>query len=244
MSNPSNVVAALARVTEELPGIAKGGRAAPQQGGYSYRGIDQITKEVQPLLAKYGVVVVPSVRTCEVKDITVQGKPWTDTTLKVDWKVYGPGGLEDQLTASTMGMGRDNADKGINKAMTQAFKYLLMDMLCISDPKDDNDGVHSEADLQSPLATDDQKSDLLARIAELPEAHRDALKAEWKQALPPASRLTEADLADALRLLETYEEAADSQIPTTAPESASEATNPVERARAALNPQTSTQETL
>ena len=38
-----NVVEALARVMRDLPAIGKGGRASAQQGGYAYRGIEQIT---------------------------------------------------------------------------------------------------------------------------------------------------------------------------------------------------------
>ena len=38
-----------------------------------------------------------------------------------------------------VGIGRDHTDKGANKAQTQAFKYLLMHLFCVSDPKDDGD---------------------------------------------------------------------------------------------------------
>lgn len=146
MSEPTNVVEALACVMNDLPGIGKGGQAAASQGGYKYRGIEQITAEVQGLFAKYGVVCVPRVRARTVEQITVNEKPWTDTYLEVNWDIYGPGGTEDCLPATTFGHGRDNSDKGTNKAQTQAFKYLLLQLLCISDPADDNDGTNQGAD--------------------------------------------------------------------------------------------------
>ena len=43
---------ALAQIINELPAISKGDKS-PQ--GYTYRGIEAITKQLQPLLAKYGV---------------------------------------------------------------------------------------------------------------------------------------------------------------------------------------------
>jgi len=155
VSDPTNVVEALAAVMRDLPGIGKGGQAAAQQGGYKYRGIEQITAEVQKLFAKYGIITVPRVKHRRVEDIEVNGKPWTDTYLEVDWDIYSsakPGG-RDMIQASTFGHGRDNSDKGTNKAMTQAFKYLLLDMLCISDPADDNDGTNQAADARRTTGT-------------------------------------------------------------------------------------------
>lgn len=152
MDAPSNVVEALAAVMAELPGIAKVKHENPSGKGltYAYRGIEEITSEVQGLFAKYGIVVVPRVARREVKDIVVNNNDWTDTYLEVSWTVYGPG--MTSVDASTFGHGRDNSDKGTNKAMTQAFKYLLLDMLCISDPADDNDGTNVEGTRRPPAS--------------------------------------------------------------------------------------------
>lgn len=148
MADPTNVVEALARVMGELPAIAK--RKHPTDDGrgitYAYRGIEEITSEVQGLFAKYGVVVVPSVEDIEVVDILVNDRPWTDTRLTVTYRVYGPGGTEDCITARVTGIGRDNSDKGSNKALTQCFKYLLLQTLCVSDSSDDADGTTTQAD--------------------------------------------------------------------------------------------------
>lgn len=151
---------ALARVMGELPAI---GKERHQGDGiqYAYRGIEQVTREVQGLFAKHGVVVAPLVDHLDVREIVVNGKPWTDTTLGVTYTLTGPDG--SSLTARTVGIGRDNSDKGANKAMTQAFKYLLLQVLCISDAKDDTDGQTHVADTQraprtprTPATTTDQ----------------------------------------------------------------------------------------
>jgi hypothetical protein len=144
MSEAISIGAAVARVMAELPAIGKDQSASQAQGGYAYRGIEQITRHVQGLFAKHGVVVVPAVRSIETRELLVNQKPWTDTTLIVDYTLVGPDG--STLHATTVGIGRDNADKGANKAMTQAFKYLLLQLLCISDAKDDADGTTVEAD--------------------------------------------------------------------------------------------------
>lgn len=157
---PTNVVAAIARVMAEIGGIRKMSQAERRRLGlmepgagsddfgvkYAYRGIDQVAAAAQPLLGKYGVVIIPTVLDQSIANITVKDKPWTDTFVEVQWDMYGPGGVTDKLVAITTGVGRDNSDKGVNKAMTTAFKNLLLRILCIGDPADETDAVRHETD--------------------------------------------------------------------------------------------------
>lgn len=171
----------------ELPAIGKDDRASAQQGGYAYRGIEAITGHAQPLFAKHGVVTVPRVRSVDVKDLVVNGKPWTDTTLVVDYTLVGPDG--STLEATCVGIGRDNADKGANKAMTQAFKYLLLQVLCISDAKDDNDGTTDVADAapepQEHNPREARFAQMKAWAAAIPDDHPCAFEWEaWKTEHP------------------------------------------------------------
>lgn len=65
----ANVVEALHRVMRDLPAIGKDQQASAQQGGYSYRGIEQITQHTQRLFAAHGVVFTPHVQSWEVRDL-------------------------------------------------------------------------------------------------------------------------------------------------------------------------------
>lgn len=135
----ANVIEALTRVIRDLPGIAKG---RSNEGGlkYAFRGIEQITAEVQPLLARHGVVFAPRLIDYRTEKVTVGGNPWTDTYAQVSYTVYGPGGIEDRIEVGPIpAIGRDNSDKGANKAMSQAFKYALLQTLMVADAKDDGD---------------------------------------------------------------------------------------------------------
>lgn len=174
---PTNVIAALARVMEELPGIGKGDTS---EQGYSYRGIEAITKEAQHLLGKHCVVFVPKVVRREVKDLTINNRPWTEDQAEILYTVYGPGGVDDKIEVGPLwGLGRDNSDKGMNKAMTQAFKYALIQTLCIGDSKDDADaGPAHEADAkQAPPDPDKEvRSQLRQRIAALPPEQREEIR--------------------------------------------------------------------
>jgi len=182
MSDPTNVIEALSRVMDELPAIGKGGKADPKQGGYAYRGIEQITREAQRLFAKYGVVFVPRVLGHKIVDIEVNGKPWTDTILAVEYDVYGPGNTEpSKITVGPLiAIGRDNSDKGANKCMTQAFKYALLQVLCISDAKDDGDQASHEADATTPPAPTKEAEEAMKGLVDIinltPEEERQELK--------------------------------------------------------------------
>lgn len=151
---PRNVIEAIARVELEVGGIR---RLTPEQRRkltgvagesngitFAYRGIDQIAAAAQQLFGEYGVVIVPRASTPEIIKIlkgnaTLENTQWTRTTVEVRWDIYGPGGVDDKITSVTIGVADDNADKSVNKAMTAAFKNLLLRILCIGDPQDDTD---------------------------------------------------------------------------------------------------------
>lgn len=158
---PHNVYEALSRITADLPAIGKDAKADPAQGGYAYRGIEHITSQIETLLALYGVVPIPElVGEPIITHITVNNKPWTDTLLRVRYRfVHGPS-VPDKLAWDMekgveqlppwcqvlsggpdgfVGIGRDNSDKGANKAMTQAFKVCLIQTFVIGDKSSDAD---------------------------------------------------------------------------------------------------------
>jgi hypothetical protein len=140
------VQGAVAAVMDDLPNIGKADRS-PE--GYSYRGIEAVTKHVQPLFAKHGVVIAPKATITDVRPSPAMKDGWTDVYMQVEWTITGPDG--STITAQTTGIGRDRADKGANKAQTQAFKYLLLHMLCIADGKDDADSHTYDDDRQEDV---------------------------------------------------------------------------------------------
>jgi len=145
-----NVIEALRRVMRDLPAIGKDQKASAEQGGYAYRGIEQITRAAQSLFARHGVLLVPSGIVSWERDVVLVGRDkreWHDDRVLVAYRAYGPGGVDDYIDVGPIpAIGRDGADKGANKCMTQAFKYALMQLLCISDRADDNDGTSVEAE--------------------------------------------------------------------------------------------------
>lgn len=208
-----SVVKALTAVMGELPAIGKNDRS-PE--GYQYRGIEQITKHLQPLLANHGVIIVPSASIVEVKPAPAMKEGWQDVYMTVDWKIYGPDGTS--ISARTNGVGRDKSDKGANKAQTQAYKYLLLHLLSIADRADDSDGEtyeHERADARrvevDPRAgrpdavTDAQLTDIVAGMRKIGLKAADErlafLSAVCNRNVPQSKDLSEAEARDVLTKL-------------------------------------------
>lgn len=145
-----NVQQRIAAIIGDLPAIEKNDRG--EGVSYKFRGIETLVGHLAGLLAKHGVVIAPSTTLIEINREVENSKGkmpgWTETIISVDWTIHGADG--DTLTARTLGIGRDNSDKGSNKAQTQAYKYLLMELFAIGDKEDDGDG-HPPAPADVPV---------------------------------------------------------------------------------------------
>jgi hypothetical protein len=154
--DPENIYEALAHAMVELPAIGKGSKAAPEMGGYAYRGIEAITAEAQAVLGRLGVVCYPIIKGgAVIVPITVAGKPWTETTMRIKYRfVHGPSGTKLTVGGKKgfIAIARDQTDKGPNKCMTQAYKYALLQTLMIGDKNDDSDSGSPASDVQPPEA--------------------------------------------------------------------------------------------
>ncbi len=111
---------------------------------YKYFSDEQLSSAFRDKLAKRNILLVPEVRSYDIRDFeTEKGKHSFLTTMMVRWTLHD-GDSEDFIEATTVGQGDDPGDKGANKAMTGAFKYLLIKMALIG----------GEGDAEADEATD------------------------------------------------------------------------------------------
>lgn len=139
---------AIGEIIAELEPVGKTGYNREQK--YAFRGIDAVLQALHPLLAKYGVFIVPDVLEHRYEERTSKsGNLGHCALLHVRFTVYGPTG--DSITLSTWGEGLDYSDKSTNKAMTAAFKYALFQTFAICDPAEDGDGYTPEGQREREL---------------------------------------------------------------------------------------------
>ena len=126
----------------ELPAIGKTTRNEQQK--FMYRSHDDVLNALNPLLAKYGVFVVPHVLDRQIGERTTsRGGTLYEVNLHVKFTFFGAAG--DSFMASTWGEGTDSGDKSTNKAMTMAFKNVLAIAFAISTEElQDTDGQTDE----------------------------------------------------------------------------------------------------
>jgi hypothetical protein len=129
-----------------------------QQQGYTFRGIDEVYNEMNPLFAKHGLLMLPRVMSSEQTDrISRKGDPLIYTRVRVEFDFIA---TEDgsRQTISTVGEAMDSADKSSNKAMAAAYKYAAMMAFCIP-TEGDNDADATTHYVAVPPVTTAAKPD-------------------------------------------------------------------------------------
>ena len=122
---------------------AVGKDSVNQSQGFKYRGIDAVYNALSPVMAKYGLFIVPEIleQTREERSSVKnqwdkdQKKSVEKTTtllwsiLKIRFTMYAPDG--SNVSAVVIGEGMDTGDKATNKAMSIALKYAAFQIFMI-----------------------------------------------------------------------------------------------------------------
>lgn len=155
------IFTALTSIISEVNAIGKNQRN--QQQGFAFRGIDDVMNELHTLFGKYKVVIVPEVVDYTVEEhTTAKGTLMYTTRTKVKFHFVADDGSE--VVSINVGEAMDTADKGMNKTMSCALKYALMQMFLIP-TKDIED-----ADRITPEETTQQKKDVPAVLKAIKDA--------------------------------------------------------------------------
>lgn len=142
--SPVNVVQALTLVKRDLGAVSKERNMDQGPARYKYRAIEDVLNKLHGPLVEHGVVIVPAMQDVmnEARGTTKAGTPITYTRVSVKYLVHGPEG--DAVTCLVAGEALDMSDKGLNKAMTGAYKVLLQQLFAIPFATDDPDDHYPE----------------------------------------------------------------------------------------------------
>ena len=124
----NKIYGAIAAIMRETKAITKSSRN--QQQGFMFRGIDAVMNELHDLFANNGVFILPEVLDYTVTEkVTVKGGLLYYTRAKIKFHFVADDASE--VCTINVGEAMDSGDKGMNKAMSIALKYALMQMLLI-----------------------------------------------------------------------------------------------------------------
>jgi len=145
MTETPNIYAVMSAAMEEVQAVRKEGFNDQQR--YNFRGIDQVVNAVGPIFRKHKIIPVPHDCTAKYRDVlTSKGNPSREVTVAATYRFYGPAG--DFIEAIVPGESMDSGDKGTPKAMSVAYRIVLLQMLCIPTDEADPDSQSYERAIQ------------------------------------------------------------------------------------------------
>lgn len=128
---PGKIYGALTAVMRDVQSVGKDDENTAQGGGFKFRGIDALLNAVGPALREHGVIVIPECTDHHLGEVEV-GRNRTrmaNATVMVRYTFYAEDG--SSVAAEVPGEAMDAGDKATPKALSQAFKYALVQALAI-----------------------------------------------------------------------------------------------------------------
>lgn len=170
MEHEMSVYKAINKVQRALSktGISKD-KTNHQGSGYKFRGIDDVFNALSPLLAEFGLCILPRMieRSCEERT-SKSGGALFYVTVKAEFDfVCADDGSKH--TVSTFGEAMDSGDKATNKAMSAAYKYAAIQAFAIPTEGDNDADSHTHEVSLSPVRE-------ALKDAELTEARKNEIE--------------------------------------------------------------------
>ena len=135
----------IANILKETKAITKSEKN--QQQGFKFRGIDNVMNELHELFAKNDVFILQ-----EVQGFTTENRPTksggTNTFTRATIRFCYMTTDGSHVDTVNVGEAMDSGDKGMNKAMSIALKYSLLQMFLIptEEQKDPDSTTPEETD--------------------------------------------------------------------------------------------------
>lgn len=118
-------------------------------GTTKYKAIseEKVTTAVREQLVKQGIVIIPVEQQSENKELIRTEKSVNMlTTVHVKYRIQNIDDVNDFIEVESNGTGVDTQDKGVGKAMTYAYKYMLLRTFAIPTGEDPDKISSAETD--------------------------------------------------------------------------------------------------
>ncbi|MBQ7092692.1 MAG: ERF family protein [Clostridia bacterium] len=119
-------------------------KSAPEGGEYAAMMSDAVVSALRSALIQHGLVIFPVEVNRTRSETRVAGITNHLTELDVVYKIQNVDDPKDFALCASTGAGADLQDKGSNKALTAAYKYMARQAFAISSKLDDPDLISSD----------------------------------------------------------------------------------------------------
>jgi len=164
----SQAVELMSAVMNDVRALGKGDRNKDQ--GFMFRGIDSVMNAVGPALRDQGIVVQSQVLGIERDSYTTKsGTVMSRAVVTVEYRFTAPD--DSYVAAQSYGEAADAGDKCVSKAMSVAYRTVIIQTLCLptneADPDEtSHERVADRADAYGPgpQVTTDPKREAFAYL--------------------------------------------------------------------------------
>lgn len=143
----------ISQISSEIEYLKKDDVVGSGNNSYKAISIEKVMESVSAKMCKYGVVIYPIKQEYTRKDEVTQGidyktKAVVDkvsriSEVNVKYEVVNIHNPIEKIQVVSSGTGVDTQDKGVGKAMTYAYKNMVIKLFSIA-TGDDTDKVHSD----------------------------------------------------------------------------------------------------
>jgi len=185
-SRGQGVLRKVLQLQKNVAALTKDKVADVKMGGYGFRSIDAAMDAVGHGIREVGLILRTEIVSSTSDQFTASGRLWTSVTIKARYVFVDPDdGSEHAL--EMVGEGRDLGDKATSKAASMAFKYALLQGLCIPFGAPESDGETTPPiDLDEDRRYQDQQAAQRDRARVEHERH-EAQQAPADEPAPPVA---------------------------------------------------------
>lgn len=148
-----NIYEKINAVMKEIEYLTKDGQVSSGNTRYKAISEEKVTTAVRNELVKQGIVIIPVQQESEIKELIRTDKSVNMlTTVHVKYRIQNMEDKNDYIEVESNGTGVDTQDKGVGKAMTYAYKYMLLRTFAI--PTGEDPDKISSAETDSKIETE------------------------------------------------------------------------------------------
>ncbi len=150
-----NIFEKINAVMKEIEYLTKDDKV--EFGNTKYKAIseEKVTTTVRNELVKQGIVIIPVEQQSENKELIRTDKSVNMlTSVHVKYRIQNIEDVNDYIEVESNGTGVDTQDKGVGKAMTYAYKYMLLRTFAIPTGEDPDKISSAETDEKMAIEAD------------------------------------------------------------------------------------------
>lgn len=133
-----NIFQKISAVMQDVQYLSKDDRVEYNSTRYKAISEEKVTSIVRESLIKHGIVIVPVAQ--------AHKREGTLSTVDTTYRIQNIDDKDDYILAVSSGTGADTQDKGVGKAMTYSYKYLLLRTFAIPTGEDPDKISSAELD--------------------------------------------------------------------------------------------------